>query len=190
VFLSIFAAVLSGIAYAIYLPLVYGGGSIPNPASWTVWAFLAGLNAITFWKGSHDGLATAQFFTGSAGCVAVWGLALSMGKFAPLDAMAWTVLILCLAACLVWWMTRNAVYANLVVGGTLFLSFIPTIVSVWQNGKIEHSLPWYLWTAAFLITSINVFRRTDRTQPRWWFLMVVPIFGTILHGAVALSAAR
>jgi hypothetical protein len=184
------AAVFSGIAYVIYLPQVYGGGSVPNPASWTVWAFLAGLNAITFWKGSRDSMATAQFFTGSAGCFAVWVFALSMGKFAPLDAMAWTILALCLTACLVWWITRNAVYANLVVGGTLLVSFIPTIISVWQNGKTEQPFPWYLWTVAFGITSINVFRRTDRTKHRWWFLLVVPIIGVACHGIVALSAGR
>lgn len=92
-FLSIAAAVLSGVAYAVYLYQVYAGGSVPNPASWTVWAFLAGLNAITFWRGSKDGLATAQFFIGAVGCFGVWAFALGMGKFAPLDLMAWIVLI-------------------------------------------------------------------------------------------------
>jgi len=190
VFLSILAAVLSGVAYAMYLYQVYAGGSMPNPASWTIWAFLAGLNAITFWKGSKDGLATAQFFTGAVGCFVVWAFALSVGKFAPLDLMAWIVLILCIAACLVWWKTRNAVYANLVVAATLAVSFIPTIMGVWQNGKIEQPIPWYLWTAAFAVTSVNVFRRTDRTESRWWFLMVVPVLCIAAHGIVALSAAR
>ncbi len=189
-FLSILAAVFSGVAYVLYLHQVYAGGSVPNPASWTVWAFLAGLNAITFWKGSKDGLATAQFFTGAVGCFGVWAFALSTGKFAPLDAMAWIVLILCIAACLVWWKTKNAIYANLVLGGTLAVSFIPTIVSVWQDGRIEQPIPWDLWTAAFAVTSLNVLRRTDRMKPRWWFLMVVPILGVILHGIVALGVAR
>ena len=71
VFLSILAAVFHGMAYAIYLHQVFSGGSIPNPASWTIWAFLSTLNAVTFWKGSRDGLATAQFFTGSVACFAV-----------------------------------------------------------------------------------------------------------------------
>ena len=189
-FFSVLAAVFSGVAYVLYLHQVYAGGSVPNPASWTVWAFLAGLNAITFWKGSKDGLATAQFFTGAVGCFVVWAFALSMGKFAPLDTMAWSVLLLCVAACLVWWKTKNAIYANLVLSGTLAVSFVPTIVGVWQDGKTEQPIPWYLWTAAFAITSINVFRRTDRTKLHWWFLMVVPVLGTILHGIVALNSAR
>ena len=100
VFLSILAAVFHGVAYAIYLNQVYGGGSIPNPASWTIWAFLSILNALTFWKGTRDPLATAQFFTGSVACFVVWVFALSAGKFAPLDAMAWVVLLLCILSCL------------------------------------------------------------------------------------------
>ncbi len=188
-FLSILAAVIHGTAYAIYLHQVYGGGSIPNPASWTIWAFLSTLNALTFWKGSKDGLATAQFFTGSVACFVVWAYALGAGRFAPLDAMAWTVLVLSLAACLVWYVTRSAIYANLVMGGILLVSSIPTIAGVWHNSNVERSLPWYLWTSAFVITSINVFRRTDRTKPQWWFLMVVPIIGIIIHGAVALGTA-
>ena len=190
VFLSILAAVFHGVAYAIYLHQVFGGGSIPNPASWTIWAFLSILNAITFWKGSRDGLATAQFFTGSVACFVVWVFALGAGKFAPLDTMAWAVLVLSLLACAVWYFTRSAIYANLVVGGILLISSVPTIAGVWHNSNVEQSLPWWLWTTAFVITSVNVYRRTDRTKSRWWFLMVVPIFGIAIHGAVAIGAVR
>ena len=189
-FLSILAAVFSGIAYVVYLSQVYWGGSVPNPASWTIWVFLATLNALTFYKGSRDGLATLQFFTGAAGCLVVWAFALGAGKFAPLNALAWIVLILCLAACAVWYFTKNAIYANLVVSGIFLVSSIPTIAGVWRNSSIERPFPWYLWTAGFVITSINVLWRTDRTKSRWWFLMVTPILCVAIHGAVALGAAR
>lgn len=188
-FLSISAAVLHATAYAVYFVQVCGGTSVPNPASWTIWAFLSALNAITFWKGSKDALATSQFFVGMVANFSVWAYALWAGKFAPLDAISWTILVLCLIACLVWYTTRNAVYANVVVGGILLLSSIPTIIGVWQNSALERALPWYLWASAFAITSVNVPRRTDRTKPRWWLLMVVPIVGIIIHGAVAVKAA-
>jgi hypothetical protein len=187
--LSVLAAVIHVTAYAIYLRQIFGGGSIPNPASWTIWAGLSILNALTFWKGSRDALATAQFFTGSVACFIVWAFALGAGKFAPLDAMAWTVLVLCIAACAVWYLT-NAVYASIAVGVILLVSSVPTIAGVWRNGSIEQPLPWYMWTAAFAITAVNVFWRTDRTKPRWWFLMVVPITGIVIHGVVAIGAGR
>ncbi len=189
-FLSILAAVLHGIAYVIYLHQIYDGGSIPNPASWTIWAFLSTLNALTFWKGSRDGLATAQFFTGSAACFIVWAFALGAGKFASLDVMAWTVLVLCFAACGIWYATKSAVYANLVVGGIFLMSSIPTIVGVWRNSNVEQPLPWYLWTIAYAVTSVNVYKRTDRAKSQWWLLMAVPVFGVMVHGSVAIGAVR
>jgi hypothetical protein len=189
VFLPIFAAILSGIAYAIYLPLVYDGGSVPNPASWTVWAFLATLNAISFWKSSQSKLATAQFFTGSVGCLAVWIFALAKGKFTPLDPMAWIILGLCLAACLVWWITREATYASIIVGITLTISFIPTISGVWRNGHLENTLPWYLWTAGFILTTIYVARKKEgRNKPGWRLLFVVPVVCVVCHSIVAFLA--
>ncbi|MDO8494932.1 MAG: hypothetical protein Q7S32_00190 [bacterium] len=192
-FLSISAAILHGLAYAIYLHQVYGGTSVPNPASWTVWVLLSILNALTFWRGSKDALVTAQFFTGSVGCFAVWTYALSTGRFSSLDFMGWSVLVLCTLAGLVWWAKRNALYANLVIGATILFSSLPTIAGVLRNGHVEQALPWYLWTIAFLITSINVFQRRYESEKKgvcWQLLLVTPITGTVIHGIVALSAAR
>lgn len=185
--LSILAALLHGIGYLIYLCQVYGGGSVPNPASWTVWALLSILNALTFWKASKDPLATAQFFTGSVLCVAVWVYALASGRFSPLDTMGWAVLASCIITSIIWWATRSAIYASLMVAGILFWSSVPTIQGVWQNSSLEQALPWYLWTAAYLVTSINVARRRDQNNSRWWLLMAVPIVGIIIHGMVAIA---
>lgn len=69
--IPILAALFSVLAYAWYAFAIFGAGVVPNPASWTV-AFLASLNAISFWRGSRDALATAQFFAGSFGCFAIW----------------------------------------------------------------------------------------------------------------------
>lgn len=187
-FISALAAILHGVAYAIYLFQVYGGGSVPNPSSWTVWAFLCVLNAVTFWKASKDPLMTAQFFTGSLACIIVWIYALISGKFSGLDAMGWATLISCLLACFVWWLTRKAIYANLVVAGILFVSAIPTIIGTWKDPRVERALPWWLWTFAFTLTFVNVIRRKDRENRRWALLLVLPVIGIAVHGAVALAA--
>lgn len=189
-FLSMSAATLHAIAYIIYMNQIFVGNSIPNPASWTIWAFLSGLNAVTFWKSTNDGLATAQFFTGSIACFVVWIFALSAGKFAPLGLMEWVVLASSCLACVVWYVTKEAIYANLIFGAILLISSIPTVMDVWCKTAVERALPWWLWTTAFVITAINVFRRTDKTQTRWWLLMIVPIIGIIVHGVIAIGAGR
>lgn len=188
--LSIAAALFHGTAYAIYFVQVSNGGSVPNPASWSVWAFLSALNALSFWKASKDPLATTQFFTGAGACFGVWVFAITTGKFAPLDTMSWVVLIFCFVACAIWYMTKNATYANLVVCAIFIVSSIPTLLGVWRNGNMEQPIPWYLWTTAFVLTAINVVRRRDRTNPRWWFLLAIPIYGIVFHGLIAICAAR
>ncbi|HXK36932.1 MAG TPA: hypothetical protein VJ553_05105 [Candidatus Paceibacterota bacterium] len=184
--LAIAAALSHGAAYCMYLTQVFAGSSVPNPASWSIWAYLSALNAVTFWRGSKDALATAQFFTGSVGCITVWMYSIWAGRFAPINTLGWIVLVLCLTACLVWWLTRSAVYANLMVGGILTISFIPTFAGVFHAATIERALPWYLWTLAFAITTTNVVRR--RRQARWWLMLVTPILGMICHGVVAVVA--
>jgi hypothetical protein len=189
VFLCISAVVLDAAAYALYLFQISAGGSTPNPASWTVWFFLATLSAITFWKGSKDAVGSAQFFVSALGCCVIWGFAWYRGKFTPLDPMGWAILVFCVATCVFWRIKKNAMYANLIVASALLLSSCPTIVGAWQRKGIEGPLAWYVWTAAFLVTSVNVFRRADRSKARWGLVMVTPILGIVIHGTVALGAA-
>lgn len=189
-FLSVLAALFQVSAYVAYFTQVSAGGSIPNPASWSVWALLSVLNALTFWRASKDALATAQFFTGSVACVTVWTYSLTAGKFVPLDAKAWFVLIFCFVACAIWYVKQSAIYANLVIAGIFVISSVPTFMGVWRNSNVEQPLAWILWTTAFAVTTINVFRRTDRTKSRWWFIMAMPAYGLIFHGLIAICAAQ
>jgi hypothetical protein len=154
-----------------------------------VWAILAALNAVTFWKGSKSALATAQFFTGSVASATVWLYSLVEGRFSPLDDMGWIVLIMCLIAIVVWKATGKATYANLIVGVILIVSFIPTLDGVWNDPSKEQELPWVLWTFAFVATTINGFRRRNEEHEVDWRLMLfVPVTMLFAHGAVAVLA--
>lgn len=184
--LSILAAILHGMASAIYVLKVHGGEAVPNPTSWTIWALLSALNALTFWRASKDALATTQFFTGTAMCLIVWGHAMATGKFSRPAIWEVVVLVACFGTCLVWWLTRNATYTNLTVGGILLVSSLPTIFGVWRKDSVpEDIVPWILWTAAFATTTLNVVLRRDRKKNRWWLLLAVPIVGILVHAAVA-----
>jgi hypothetical protein len=181
VFLSILATVLSGLAYVSYLLQVYSGTSVPNPASWTVWAFLATLNAFSYWKASGDALASSQFFLGSGLCISVFGYSLVGGKFSKLGESEIVVLVFCLVITIVWLATESASYANFLVAVVTLYSAYPTIVGVKNSPSIEAPLPWIIWTIAFTVTTINVARRYNGR--RISFLM--PIVCVLIHGAVA-----
>lgn len=179
-FLSISAALLQGLAFIVYLRQVRFGSSVPNPASWTVWAFLATLNALTFWKASGDALATMQFFTGGVMCIAVFVYSLYAGKFAKLDTQAKVVLGIGLVACLVWWVLQDASYANIIVAFGFAVSSYPTIRGVWQNPQNEKSLPWFMWTVAFTLTLANVVTRWKGQ----YISLIMPIECIVIHGVV------
>lgn len=186
VFLSVSGALLQGIAFGIYLRQVRFGSSVPNPASWTVWAFLAVLNALTFWKASGDVLATMTFFTGGVMCTAVFAYSLYAGKFAKLDIQAKVVLGIGLIACLVWWLLQDASYANVIVAFGFAVSSWPTIRGVWHDSRTEKSLPWFIWMGAFTLTLVNVLVRWEGR----YIALLMPIECIIIHGVVAIKARR
>lgn len=189
--LAIIAAVLHGTAYCIYVFQVYGGDSVPNPASWTVWMILATLNALTFWKGSKSALATAQFFTGAVASAIVWAYSLVADRFTPLDTMGWIVLLSCLIVIIIWKSTGKATYANIVIGIILIVSFVPTVLGVWKDPSVEEALPWGIWTLAFLATTINGFRRRrEEHEVDWRLMLFVPVTMLFAHGIVGILAEQ
>ena len=190
ILLAVLAAVLHGTAYTIYLTQIYSGESVPNSASWSVWAFLSVLNAFSFARASGNWLKGLQFFTGAVMCLVVFAYSLWAGHFAPLTGLGYAVLILSLIACLIWRMTRAA-YASVAVAVILLISSVPTVTGVWQNASVEHQLPWWLWTTAFCLTFANVLRDWDQIRKKEshpWTVATVPVSGIVLHSVVALLA--
>jgi len=187
--LALLAAVLHGTAYVIYLYQVYSGASVPNPASWSVWALFAILNALTFWQTAKKNiLLTAQFLTGSVMASLVWAYAMSAGRFSGLDTIGVTTLVLCGLSCWVWWRSKNAGYAQLILVVSLVVSAIPTIWGVILDSNLEKALPWWIWTGACLATLTNVSIQKYRDSSQSWILFVSPIVLTFVHGIVAYYA--
>lgn len=188
--LAVAAALLHGTAYSLYLTQVASGASVPNPASWSVWAFLSVINAFSFASASGSWLKGLQFFTGAVMCMAVFVYTLWVGHFAPLTTLGVVVLILSLCACLIWRL-KSAEYASISLAVILLVSSIPTLLSVWSDASTEHGLPWTLWTIAFCLTLANVLRgwnEVKRQSAHPWMVTVVPIAGIVLHGTVAILA--
>ena len=184
--LSIVAALFDAGGYAFYFFHIHGGSTLPNPASWTIWVLLAALNALTFWKASNDALATLQFFVGAGMCMGIFLYALGAGAFTPLNVIDISILIFCVATCAIWYFTRNALYANLVLVGVGAISVYPLIAGVVMHPAIERPHAWILWTCAFVVTSTNVYIRL-RNMPlrkRMWY-MAMPLSGLISHATVA-----
>ena len=178
IFLGVVAALLHGTAYVLYNLQAKAGSSVPNPASWVVWAFLSVLNASSFFSMSGF-LPSLQFLTGSAACITTLIYVIFIGKLSWPTEKEWVILMLGLLGAIVWWEFRSATGGNLITTAAFIISSVPTISGVKENPFKETSRPWTIWTIASIATSINV-----SLQHKWWSL-VAPVVLTFVHGGVA-----
>ena len=183
--LGLTAALLHGVAYVLYNVQTKMGKSSPNAASWSVWAFLATLNALSYREMSGDVVVALQFFTGSVACILTFLYVLTIGKFSKLKPKEWGLFALGLLATLVWWKFRSATGANMIVLVTFLISFIPTFEGVWRDPFKETPRSWMLWTLAFLVTTTNVVLRDGKLVA-----LITPIVLLISHGSIAVLSTQ
>ena len=180
ILLGVSAALLHGFAYFLYNRQVKSGDSIPNAASWSVWAFLSILNAASYQGINGDWVASLQFMMGSVACLLTFLYVMFIGKFSKLTKKEWGFLVAGFFAVFIWYTFQNAAYANLIVLGAFLVSAYPTFEGVLKDPNKETPLSWKLWTIAFTLTTINLFIRDGSTIE-----FVTPVALLVAHGAIA-----
>lgn len=183
--LGVAAALLHGVAYVLYNVQAKLGSSKPNAASWSVWAFLATLNALSYREMSGDAVAALQFFTGSVACILTFLYVLTIGKFSKLEPKEWGLFALGLLATLAWWKFRSATGASVIILVAFLISSIPTFEGVWRDPFRETPRSWALWTLAFLVTTTNVVLRDGKP-----IALLTPIVLLVVHGSVAVLSTQ
>lgn len=182
--IAVCAAILHGVAYLLYNRQAKLGSSKPNAASWSLWAFLATLNALSYFQMSGDVVASLQFMTGSVACMLTFIYVLFIGKFSRLTPKECALFALGLLAILIWWALRSATSANMIVLLAFLISFKPTLDGVKANPFKESPLPWVLWTIAFSMSTVNVLLSIDMGTTKLIGL-ITPLVLLICHGAIA-----
>lgn len=183
---GVLAALLHSIAYVLYNIQTKTGQSKPNIATWSIWAFLATLNALSYHKMSGDLVVSLQFFASSVACILTFFLTLVTGRFSRLRPKEWIILALGLFATLIWWLFRSAEGANMIVLVAFVVSFLPTFEGTLRDPSKETSRPWMLWTLAFTVTTIN-------TILRWkgqFVVLLPPIVRLLAHGSIAILSTQ
>ncbi|MEK7100782.1 MAG: hypothetical protein AAB921_01650 [Patescibacteria group bacterium] len=183
--LGLTAALFHGVAFILYNVQSKIGKSSPNAASWSIWAFLATLNALSYREMTGDVVATLQFFTGSVGCILTFLYVLAIGKFSWLKLREWGLFALGILATLVWWKFRSATGANMIVLVAVIISFIPTFEGVLRDPFKETPRSWILWTLAFLVATTNVVLRDGKP-----IALLTPIVLLIAHGSIAILSTQ
>ncbi|MBP9822404.1 MAG: hypothetical protein KBC81_03120 [Candidatus Pacebacteria bacterium] len=186
--LAIAAAVviIHGTAFFFYTKQMKQGLTRPNITTWSITMFLMVLNTLTFREMSKDLIATAQLFIGTTGCSIVFFYALAKGKFsAPGRTGGWSLLFGVIAA-IVWYMFREASWANMIVLVALFVALIPTWDGVYHDPFKEMPRSWAMWAFAYLLTTVNMVLNPSVQL----VALVNPISAVIAHGVVAVLCSE
>lgn len=186
--LGVTAALLHGYAYWLYCRQAKIGISRPKSASWSVWAFLATLNALSFTGMNGDLVIGLQFFMGSIACIITFTYMLFLGRLAWPRGRERLYFTLGLLASVTWWMfedSAGAIMANMIVLAAFLISFKPTFSAVRRDPFVETARPWVLWTIAFGITIANiVLRHGERVT------FIMPAVLLLAHGSIAFFSRK
>jgi len=184
--LATIASLMHIVAFIVYNMQTVSGKNTPSISTWAIWAFLSLFNVASYWDMSGDWVKSLLPTIGSLMCIATFFISLCKGKFVKISKSDFAALCVGLVAVLVWWRYENATYANLVAQVCIFIGFMPTYKSVWQNPRNEKPLAWFLWTSAYIVGIVVVLLRwNNQYQDIVYYADCI-----VLHLIVALLALR
>lgn len=161
------------------------GRSLPNPATWSLWAYLAVMNAATYLVMTGSVIASIQTFGGAAANLTTFYLAWKFGKFRSLKKEELGLLASGIVAGMMWSFSRSATVGNVIIVSCFLTSILPTIKDVYRKLKREHPRPWIGWgiSYAFQVVALIFLRAVPGAY-------VLPIVAGISQLTVGLLALR
>lgn len=181
--IGVIAGLLQVIGYVIYAHATFHGRLKPNAASWGLWALGASLESASYIAATDDWVKNILPLVCALSAIFFFVSAFLRGHFQPLDTFEKWVVVLDSIAILIWWHYDSAVYANLYLVLTAFVSFIPIVRHTWKNPKSENATPWFIWTFAYSALAIVVLLRFEK-----WEDFVYPVSFAFIHAAVGILA--
>jgi len=157
--LGVFAGSVHLVSYALYNREMLLGRIRPNTATWILWSFLATLNTASYLAMSGDLAKSVTPIVGCAACLLTLGLTAKKGRLSRLSRFDLTVLAIGIAAGLLWWGSRSAAFANLLLQLAFVIANIPTLRGVWRDPCTEQPLPWLGFALAYVLNIAVVLMR-------------------------------
>ncbi len=183
---GVIAGLMHVTAFVLYNKQMLRGTSVPNAATWTLWAFLTVLNVSSYAAMSGDLVKSILPAASSLACIATFFFSLYKGKLSRIDTWDGIALAIGAVSGIVWWWYKSATYANLILQLSVAISFVPTYRGVWRNPSVEKAFPWYLWSSAYILSIVVIILRWNGQ----YVDLVYPINCLFLHLAVGLLTVR
>ncbi|MEK7552248.1 MAG: hypothetical protein AAB534_02415 [Patescibacteria group bacterium] len=180
---SIFSGITQFLGYVAYTKDVIFEKIRPNAASWSIWAFGAVLESISYIFLTGDILKNVLPIVCAISAVLFFLLCLKRGHFEKITRFEKIIVIADIAIIIIWFLTKSPFYANLLFVITAIISFVPIIVNVYKNPTYENAFPWFIWTTAYALQTIVVVGRFEKAED-----LIYPVVFFILHIIVAVLA--
>lgn len=184
--LGILAGLLHVLAFILYNKQMLNGTSQPNSATWILWTFLTVLNVSSYAVMSDDWVKYILPLASSISCILTFLFSLYKGKLSKIDPWDGLALGIGIISSFAWWYYNSATYANLILQVSIAISFVPTYRGVWNNPRKEKSLPWYIWSSAYILSIIVIILRWQNQYED----LVYPLNCLVLHAVVGILAEK
>ena len=180
-------SILSGVTqfqgYAIYTKDTIFGKIRPNAASWSIWAFGAVLESVSYIFLTGDILKNVLPIVCAVSAVLFFLLCLKRGHFEKITRFESVIVIADITIIIIWFLTQSPFYANLLFIFTAIVSFVPIIMHVYKNPLYEKAFPWFIWTSAYALQTFVVIARFEKAED-----LMYPLVFFVLHLIVAILA--
>lgn len=180
---SIFSGIAQLLGYIIYSKYTIFGKIRPNAASWSIWAFGAVLESLSYIYLTGDVLKNILPIVCAISAVLFFVICTVGGYFKRPSNFEISIIIVDIAIIIVWFITKSPLYANILLILTAVISFIPLIINVYKNPTYENSFPWFIWTLAYGLQTVVVLFRFEKAED-----LIYPVVFFVLHIIVAFLA--
>jgi hypothetical protein len=177
--LGIVAGIFLIAGYIPYIYEVFKKQTIPNRASWFIWALsttilLFGVKA----TGTHEAIWVPV--ADAVGCLAIFILAIwrGVGGWSITDRIS---LLVCFASLGVWFFTGNALLALLMNLCIYISGYVPTIKKALLDPRHESRNAWSLFFIGVVLNLVTVIIGTDRGFAVWLYpIVLIAVVGVLL----------
>lgn len=184
-YLSMLSSLLIVITLIVYFHQVMKGTSLPNPATWIIWAIVSCMNAASYFYADHTTIfVTMVTVFAAAGLITICAYSLFCGKFSPIGWTEALALAIAFSVGAYWKLSGNAVMANLALQVVFVISFFPTGLGLWKGSSREKNAPWVLATISYVFMIAGILTAWENSH---WTALVYPFINGICgNGAIAI----
>lgn len=180
--LALASGLILTIAYLVYSWSVLFGKETRSVATWAIWSEIVIVSASSYIVASGDWWMATIAIVNSFLCIATFVVVALRSELMAVDRADKIALGLGILAAGTWLIFSSAAYANLIIQAAIAIGFVPTWRGIWRGTVHERSLPWWLWSFAYVLALIVVIMRWKGD----WVPLVYPINCIWLHASVPL----